>query len=87
MSKKILIAIVVATLGVLIALQYPALFIKKQLECRSFVLYANHEMKPTDATKSILDSALLNLKASKFYRSDFHGICQRTRFNKNNHYK
>lgn len=74
MKKKNLIyssLILVLILAVLlISVQFPKIFIKKQFSYRSFDLYSNTELALNHDSKNVLDSVLTNLKTSDFYRTE-----------------
>ena len=70
MIKRIILVIIIIGLTILGLLQFPHLFIKKQLEYKSFKLYSKNPIELNNELKSVFDSVIINLKRSSFYQED-----------------
>ena len=70
MIKKIGLFIVVLTVGLIGLAQYPHLLINKRFEYKSFVIYSNENIEPSESMKSVLDSVLNNINTSRFKKDD-----------------
>ena len=51
-------------------LQFPELFLNKNLEYKSFELYSKNSIELNSELKSVLDSVIVNIKRSYFYQED-----------------
>lgn len=69
--KKITGAFTLLILGIIGLVQFPNLFINKELTYKSFEIYSNDNIELTVSVKAVLDSVLSNIEQSPFQKDEF----------------